>query len=197
MGIIDKNDDKEVLMMKKNKLFFHILSLVAALTLLMSLSAIQVAAAPDGGEQDIAAAEQGEQPAADEPIQDTPIQDEPVADEPAITPDDGDDTDPDAGDAGDSDDVQQDPGTVDDGMYEYITGYVDDAVSDYQAPEALDDLPQVQPTEVIFATTMVLPDVAVSDASLTSGIIMWLCVAVGIAVVVGVMVSKRTRRRMS
>ena len=70
-----------------------------------------------------------------------------------------------------------------------------DAASAYTEPEHLDELPTADPNEVIEATAVVLPDVEVSDASLFSGLVMWLCVAVGIAVVIGVMVSKRTHRR--
>ena len=46
----------------------------------------------------------------------------------------------------------------------------------------------------MLATEIPLPDVIVSDTSLLGGVIAWLCVAVGIALIVGVMVSKRTRR---
>ena len=67
--------------------------------------------------------------------------------------------------------------------------------SAYTEPEYLGELPTVNPAEIPQATAVVLPDVEVSDATLFSGIVMWLCVAVGIAVVVGVMVSKRTHRR--
>ena len=78
--------------------------------------------------------------------------------------------------------------------YDYIGSYEEDA-NTYEAPENLGDLPQAAPEQVVEATAVPMPIVAVSDASLFSGIVTWLCVALGIAVVVGVLVSKRTRRR--
>ena len=80
-------------------------------------------------------------------------------------------------------------------IYEYINGGVDDGYSTYEEPEHLNDLPEVSSGEVEIPKAVVIPDVAVSDASLFSGIVMWLCVALGIAVIVGVLVSKRTLRR--
>ena len=71
---------------------------------------------------------------------------------------------------------------------------LDDVISQYTPNANLDSLPTVAPAEVAEATAEPLPDVEVSDATLFSGIIMWLCVAVGISVVAGVMVSKRTHR---
>ena len=68
------------------------------------------------------------------------------------------------------------------------------AISTYTEPEHLNELPTVTPQEVMLATEIPLPDVIVSDTSLLGGVIAWLCVAVGIALIVGVMVSKRTRR---
>ncbi|MBQ3284893.1 MAG: hypothetical protein IJH40_04540 [Ruminococcus sp.] len=79
--------------------------------------------------------------------------------------------------------------------YDYIYSYDEDAVSSYVEPEHLGELPEVSSQQVVEATAVPMPTVAVSDASLFSGIVMWLCVALGIAVVVGVLVSKRTRRR--
>lgn len=73
----------------------------------------------------------------------------------------------------------------------------DDAVSTYEPNEHLNELPEVDAHEVVLATAVQIPHTEVSDASLMSGLIMWLCVAVGIAVVVGVMVSKRIKRRGS
>lgn len=70
-----------------------------------------------------------------------------------------------------------------------------DNLNQYVPNENLGNLETVAPTDVVMATAEPLPDVAVSDASLFSGIVMWLCVAVGISVVAGVMVSKRTHRR--
>ena len=120
--------------------------------------------------------------------------------------------DPDTGDNGSGDDPNGDPVTdtptepaastdapSDNG--DGGNGY-DDVIDSIEATEApateapkLSDLPAVDYLDIIEATAVVLPDVEISDASLFSGLVMWLCVAVGIAVVVGVMVSKRTRRR--
>ncbi len=57
-----------------------------------------------------------------------------------------------------------------------------------------DDLPEVESHEVATETTVVLPEVEVSDTSLLGGVIAWLCVALGIAVIAGVLVSQRTRQ---
>ena len=78
--------------------------------------------------------------------------------------------------------------------YDPIYSYEEDATSPYVEPEHLAELPAVSPSQVQEATSVAIPVVAVSDASLFSGIVMWLCVALGIAVVVGVLVSRRTRR---
>ena len=56
------------------------------------------------------------------------------------------------------------------------------------------ELPKVDPTDIIAPTSVELPDVEVSDTSLLGGVIAWLCVAVGIAVIAGVLVSQRTRQ---
>ena len=79
----------------------------------------------------------------------------------------------------------------------YLNGDEDlpEDISQYVPNENLINLPTVAPTEVVAASAEPLPDVNVSDATLFSGIIMWVCVAVGISVVAGVMVSKRTHRR--
>ena len=79
----------------------------------------------------------------------------------------------------------------------YINGNEDlpDDIAQYVPDEYLDELPTTAAGEVVAASAEPLPDVDVSDATLFSGIIMWVCVAVGISVVVGVMVSKRTHRR--
>lgn len=77
---------------------------------------------------------------------------------------------------------------------DYLGGWPD-ATSAYEEPPHLKELPAAEPGEVPAATSVVVPEVAVSDASVFAGIVMWLCVALGIAVIVGVLVSKRTRRR--
>ena len=64
-----------------------------------------------------------------------------------------------------------------------------------QAPQnPVDELPQVESYEVMVPTTGKLPEIEVSDASLMGGVIAWLCVALGIAVIAGVLVSQRTRQ---
>lgn len=57
-----------------------------------------------------------------------------------------------------------------------------------------DDLPQVESQEVVEPTTVEIPDIEITDISLMGGVIAWLCVAVGIAVVAGVLVSQRTKQ---
>lgn len=75
--------------------------------------------------------------------------------------------------------------------YEYIFGYNENN----DEAENSGDLPEADEDRVVEATTVPMPEVDVTDATLFSGIVMWLCVALGIAVLVGVLVSKRTRRR--
>lgn len=57
-----------------------------------------------------------------------------------------------------------------------------------------DELPEVESQEVTEPTIAKIPDLEVSDTSLIGGVIMWLCVALGIAVIAGVLVSQRTRQ---
>lgn len=57
-----------------------------------------------------------------------------------------------------------------------------------------DELPQVESQEITEPTIAKIPEVEVSDTSLIGGVIMWLCVALGIAVIAGVLVSQRTRQ---
>lgn len=63
-----------------------------------------------------------------------------------------------------------------------------------QSDERKEELPQVESQDVVEPTKMAIPDVEVSDTSLMGGVIAWLCVAVGIAVIAGVLVSQRTRQ---
>ena len=67
----------------------------------------------------------------------------------------------------------------------------------YTEPEHLNELPTASFEEIMLATEIPLPDVEVSDTTLLGGVIAWLCVAVGIALIAGVLVSKRTRRKNS
>lgn len=64
-----------------------------------------------------------------------------------------------------------------------------------QAPDnPVYELPEIESQEVVVPTTVKLPDIEVSDTSLMGGVIAWLCVALGIAVIAGVLVSQRTRQ---
>ncbi len=180
----------------KNKYFIKWITLCIAVFFILSLSVFSAFAAPDEG-----GGEGGDPPYSDDGGQadsgDTDIPDSGSGD---TDIDAGSDTDTDQGQDIDSGDTDE-PGDTDTDGYsddepddynDYINGiYGDD--SDYSEPEYLQDLPEVSDAEVQEATAVPMPDVAVSDATLTSGIIMWLCVAVGVSVVVGVMVSKRTR----
>lgn len=79
-------------------------------------------------------------------------------------------------------------------------GYVEEEQQQQEEPQPTyyeqysEELPQVESQEVVKPTTVVLPDVEVTDTSLLGGVIAWLCVAVGIAVIAGVLVSQRTRQ---
>lgn len=58
----------------------------------------------------------------------------------------------------------------------------------------VDTLPEVESGEVVVPTAEEFPEFEVSDISLLGGVISWLCVAVGIAVIAGVLVSQRTKQ---
>ncbi len=169
--------------MKKNSFFLKLISLLGVLCMIAALSAVTVYAEPEG--EGVVTDEAGDYaaPADDQPEvpQDVP-QDTPQ-EEPQDTP------------AAQEQDTPQPEEPSYAPIYEYIYGYAEDMTSAYEEPEHLAELPAVTPSEVVQATAVVIPDVAVSDASLLSGSVMWLCVALGIAVIVGVLVSKRTRRR--
>lgn len=93
------------------------------------------------------------------------------------------------------------PGTIyEETQPEYVqeTEYIEET----SAPETYydiyyEELPQVASEEVVEATTVVIPAVEVTETSLIGGVIAWLCVAVGIAVIAGVLVSQRTRQTSS
>lgn len=76
--------------------------------------------------------------------------------------------------------------------------YIGELQEETQAPTYYevfgDDLPEIDDSEVVKPTVVRIPDVEVSDTSLMGGVIAWLCVAVGIAVVAGVLFSQRTRQ---
>lgn len=59
----------------------------------------------------------------------------------------------------------------------------------------MDNLPQVESQAVVIATSLPIPDIEVSDTSLIGGVIAWLCVALGIALIAGILASQRARQR--
>ena len=63
---------------------------------------------------------------------------------------------------------------------------------EYEENVYLEELPPVDSEEVQFATILKIPKIELTDTSLIGGIAAWLCVAVGIAVIVGVLVSRKT-----
>ena len=174
--------------MKKNRFLLRMICAVFACVILMNMTGMSALAAPDGA-------------GGDDPV----TSDDPVtADDPAPA------ADTDAGAPADEtqpqvpvDEPMEDPAAgnvtptepVEDSTEAEPTEEPEDDRSAYSVPEHLDELPEAADGEVVPATAVPVPQAAVSNASLFSGIVMWLCVAVGIAVVVGVMVSKRTRRR--
>lgn len=91
--------------------------------------------------------------------------------------------------------IETEPAAEEDPAPAEEPAYVEPAEPTYEQPEHLDELPTVQEYEIELATAVELPDIEVSDTSLLGGVIAWLCVAVGIAVIAGVLVSKRTRRK--
>lgn len=162
--------------MKRQRLFLYIISSLIAFCILFSAGTVTVFAEPaqeQAQEQQEAVVETPQEEPQDQP--DTP-QEQP--EEPQAQPE-----------------QPQEPEPQENEWYDYIYSYDEDAVSSYVEPEHLGELPEVSSQQVVEATAVPMPTVAVSDASLFSGIVMWLCVALGIAVVVGVLVSKRTRRR--
>lgn len=165
----------------KNKKFFarSAAAVMIVLILLCSLT-LTAYAAPDSGDNGGNTVIDNPDPVdTPDPIDDGGQTDDPPADDPA----DNNYTDP--------TDPPADSGDGGNGYDEVI----DDVTEPIAETQNVDDLPYIDSAEVIEATAVVLPDVEISDASLFSGLVMWMCVAVGIAVVVGVMVSKRTHRR--
>lgn len=158
--------------MKQKQLFRRWLALLAALCIVAAVGMFSVSAEPvDGNPGEVVTDEQPQ--SQQEQPQEQPQEQQQVEPETQAAPTE----------------QQYEP------IYEYINGESDNANSTYEEPEHLNDLPAVSNGEVEIPKAVVIPDVAVSDASLLSGIVMWLCVALGIAVIVGVMVSKRTLRR--
>ena len=167
--------------MKQQRLLFKITSLLLMLSMVCSVGMLTVFAEP-AEEQ---AQEQQQQAQAETPQEEPQAQPE-QPEQPQEQQPEQPQSQP---------EQQQQPEPQQNEWYDYIYSYDEDAVSSYVEPEHLSDLPEVSSQQVVEATAVPMPEVAVSDASLFSGIVMWLCVALGIAVVVGVLVSKRTRRR--
>lgn len=181
--------------MKNNKLLLKLITLILALTVIMVIGAVSAFAVGedevvgDNGAQQQQQQEQQQEQQQQEQPQAVDPQQTPAQDEPAVQPDAEQPQVVETQEQAETSAPAREP------MYEYIYGYSEDATSAYEAPQHLGDLPQVTSSEVVEATAVAIPDVAVSDATMFSGIVMWLCVALGIAVIVGVLVSKRTRRR--
>lgn len=177
----------QVKQMKKKHLFHRIICALFACIFLLSMTALTVGAADDPAAQDDPAVT-GDPVTGEDPDQgdDPDTGEDPDTGNPADTPTEAPADDPAQGELD-----PPEPTEADDEPTEAPT----EPVPEYTKPEHLDELDEVTDGEVAAATAVPVPKAEVSDASLFSGIVMWLCVAVGIAVVVGVMVSKRTRRR--
>ena len=171
----------------KRHLLNSIISFMLILCVISAFGALTVYAEPAQEQQQEQQQDQGQE--QQEAVPETP-QSQPEAQEQQETPQDQQQETP-----------QEQPETPQQSQeqanewYDYIYSYDEDAVSSYVEPEHLGELPEVSSQQVVEATAVPMPTVAVSDASMLSGIVMWLCVVLGIAVVVGVLVSKRTRRR--
>lgn len=159
--------------MKHHRLLHHLISILLALSIFAAVGCMCAAGeetqAPAGQIENVPSATQS-------PQQEAQVQSQPEAPQEQ---------------APQQDQPQQEPNQ----WYDPIYSYEEDATSPYVEPEHLAELPAVSSSQVQEATSVAIPVVAVSDASLFSGIVMWLCVALGIAVIVGVLVSRRTRRR--
>ncbi|MBQ3265527.1 MAG: hypothetical protein IJH07_07095 [Ruminococcus sp.] len=168
--------------MKQHRWINNLISLLLTLCVVCAVGAVTAFAEPfDEQLQEQQEAPQDETPQDEMPRDETPQDDFPQDETPQ--------------DQEEQPEPPQEPEPQDNEWYDYIYSYDENAVSSYVEPEHLGELPEVSSQQVVEATAVPMPTVAVSDASLFSGIVMWLCVALGIAVVVGVLVSKRTRRR--
>ena len=169
--------------MKQHRLWYSLISLLLMLSILGAAGCISAAAAPEDeppAQQEGIVNEANDNGAQSQ--QEAPEQDQANNDQQAQEQQEQ------------PQEQQEQPQDDQNEWYDYIYGYSEEGDSAYSKPEHLDELPQVASENVPQATAVAIPTVAVSDASLFSGIVMWLCVALGIAVVVGVLVSKRTRR---
>ena len=172
--------------MKHHRLYHHLISLLLALSMLAAVGCMSALAAPGDENQNNSQVEtpqsQAEQtpqtPQNPQEQQEQPQQNQPQQEQHQQ-----------------EQQQQEQPQQQQNQWYDPIYTYDEEATSPYVEPEHLAELPAVSPSQVQEATSVAIPVVAVSDASMFSGIVMWLCVALGIAVVVGVLVSRRTRRR--
>lgn len=175
--------------MKQHRIIIHMISLLMALCAVCAVGAATVFAEPvqeqeQQQENQFETPQEGQQELPEQ-IQEQPEQPQEQPEQPQEQPEQ----------PQEQPEQPQEPATQENEWYDYIYGYNEDAVSSYSEPEHLNELPEVSSQQVVEATAVPMPTVPVSDASLFSGIVMWLCVALGIAVVVGMLVSKRTRRR--
>ena len=172
--------------MKHHRLYHHLISLLLALSMLAAVGCMSALAAPGDENQNNSQVEmpqsqaeqtpQNPQDQQEQQNQPAPEQEQPQQEQ-------------------QQQEQQEQPQQQQNQWYDPIYTYDEEATSPYVEPEHLAELPAVSPSQVQEATSVAIPVVAVSDASMFSGIVMWLCVALGIAVVVGVLVSRRTRRR--
>ena len=180
--------------MKHHRLYHHLISLLLALSMIAAVGCMSALAAPGDENQNNSQVEtpqsqaeqnpqnpQDQQNQQNQQNQQAPAQEQPQQEQQAQPQQEQ--------------PQQEQPQQEQNQWYDPIYTYDEDATSPYVEPEHLAELPAVSPTQVQEATSVAIPVVAVSDASMFSGIVMWLCVALGIAVVVGVLVSRRTRRR--
>ena len=173
------------MMMKRNFFLKICVSLLLVLSLMCAVGAVTVFAEPEDGEGFQQEGVVGENPQEqDVPFEEQQTPEEQQEPEAQIPPE-----------AQQEPEIFQEEQPQDNQWYDYIYSYDEDADSSYEEPQYLGELPQADPEQVVEATAVPMPTVTVSDASLFSGIVMWMCVALGIAVIVGVLVSKRTRRR--
>lgn len=174
--------------MKKKRILLRILTVLCACVLLLSvLSLSAYATEPPADDTPVSNGENGDADESSDTSGDTDTDREPNEDEPADSDGAG-EIDPTADQNATEPEATEDPGDDD---YERIDG----GQSTETRSEHIDELDEASSEDVVIATAIPVPPAKISDASLLSGIIMWLCVAVGVAVVVGVLVSKRTRRR--
>ncbi len=159
--------------MRKTKTYFTTISLLLTLIFSLSLFSFSVGAVDEG--------ESAEPEAVTEAVTDAQIEDETIPPEEPMTEAPTEEPY-----------VETEPETD-----EYIEDVTEEEEipTEYTEPEHLEELPSVTPEEIMLATEMDLPDVIVSDTTTLGGVVAWLCVAVGIAVIVGVMMSKRVKNK--